>query len=92
MSYGKSPTLVLNRVRGDLVARGATPGAKDVEAMLKVRVDGVVPETDGVYGKMPPKPFELLAKRLHFGEGEPLDPAADYRGFFGAFRRRFKRG
>ncbi|MDE7107893.1 MAG: hypothetical protein K2O39_06165, partial [Clostridiales bacterium] len=58
------------------------------------RVDGVIPETDGVYSfsEMPKKPFELLAKRLHFGTGEPLDPAASYRGFWGGIRRRLRRG
>ena len=62
--------------------------------MLKAEVDGVIPETDGVYGysAMPTKPFELLARRVCYGTGEPLDPAADYRGLFGAIRRKFKRG
>ena len=56
-------------------------------------MDGVIPETDGVYNlaAMPKKPFDMLAKRLCFGTGEPLDPAADYRGFWGAIKRRMKR-
>lgn len=87
-------TLIVNRVRGDLLAAGKIPGPADITQMLKVEVDGVIPETDGVYGysAMPQKPFELLAKRVCFGTGEPLDPAADYRGLFGAIRRRLKRG
>ncbi len=91
-SYGIVPTLVVNRVRGDLLADGKIPSIKEISEILKAEVDGVIPETDGVYGTMPKKPFELLAKRIHLGTGEPLDPAAGYRGIFGAIRRRFGRG
>lgn len=90
-SYGKAPTLVINRVRGDLLADGKIPDKAEIESILKTEVSGMIPETDGVYGsKMPDKPFELLAKRIHSGTGEPLDLAAAYRGFFGRFRRKFK--
>lgn len=92
-SYRLMPTLVVNRVRGDLLAEGKIPSIAEIEQILKVKADGVIPETDGVFGcsAMPQKPFDLLARRLHSGVGEPLDPAAEYRGFFGAFRRRFRR-
>lgn len=93
-SYKIAPTVVVNRVRGDLLADGKIPSKDEIESILKARVDGVIPETDGVYGfsEMPKKPFELLAKRLHFGTGEPLDPAANYRGFWGGIRRRLRGG
>lgn len=93
-SYKMTPTVVVNRVRGDLLAEGKIPSKDEIESILKARVDGVIPETDGVYcfTEIPKKPFELLAKRLHFGTGEPLDPAASYRGFFGSIRRKFRRG
>ncbi len=93
-SYRITPTVVVNRVRGDLLAEGKIPSKDEIESILKARVDGVIPETDGVYSfsEMPKKPFELLAKRLHFGTGEPLDPAANYRGFWGSIKRRLRRG
>ncbi len=93
-SYRMTPTLVINRVRGDLLADGKIPDKDEIERILKARVDGVIPETDGVYdlNAMPAKPFELLAKRIHLGTGEPLDLAAGYRGFFGAIKRRMRRG
>lgn len=93
-SYKLAPTLVVNRVRGDLLAAGKIPTKDEITDILKADVDGVIPETDGVYNldSMPKKPFELLARRIRYGTGEPLDPAADYRGFFGAIKRRFKRG
>ncbi len=92
-AYRLSPTVVVNRVRGDLLADGKIPSKDEISAVLKADVDGVIPETDGVYGNdsMPNKPFDLLARRIVYGVGEPLDPAASYRGFFGAIRRRIKR-
>lgn len=92
-SYKLTPTLVINRVRGDLLADGKIPSKDEIESILKATVDGVIPETDGVYNlkSMPSKPFDLLARRIHYGTGEPLDPAAGYRGFWGAIRRRMRR-
>lgn len=92
-SYKLTPTLVINRVRGDLLADGKIPSKDEIENILKATVDGVIPETDGVYNlkSMPQKPFDLLARRIHFGTGEPLDPAAGYRGFWGAIKRRMRR-
>ncbi|MCM1368526.1 MAG: septum site-determining protein MinD [Roseburia sp.] len=93
-SYKFTPTLVVNRVRGDLLADGKIPGPSEISDIIKAQVDGVIPETDGVYGPdgMPEKPFDILARRIHFGTGETLDPSARYRGILGAFRRRFGRG
>ncbi len=92
-SYKIQPTLVINRVRGDLLVDGKIPGKDEIERLLKAKVDGVIPETDGVYNfaAMPRKPFDMLAKRLHTGVGEPFDPAAGYRGFFGGIKKRFRR-
>lgn len=91
-SYRLEPSVVLNRVRGDLLADGKIPTVGEVSAVLKADVVGVVPETDGVYNysAMPAKPFDLLAKRIVYGVGEPLDPAAEYRGFFGAIKKRMR--
>lgn len=88
-SYKIPSTLVVNRVRGDLLAHGKIPAMDEISALLKTEIDGVIPETDGVYklSEMPQKPFEQLARRLHFGTGELIDPSASYRGFFGRLRR-----
>ncbi len=92
-SYRFSPTLVINRVRGDLEVEGKIPTADEISRILKAPIDGIIPETDGAFdlGEMPKKPFELLARRLHLGVGEPLDPAAEYRGIRGYFKRRARR-
>lgn len=91
-SYRFSPTLVINRVRGDLLASGKIPTADEISDILKAPIDGIIPEGDGGFDleEMPQKPFELLACRLHCGVGEPIDPAAEYRGIRGFFKR--KRG
>ena len=62
-SYKIMPTVVVNRVRGDLLATGKIPDRDEIEQVLKTRVDGIIPETDGVYGfaEIPQKPFDLLA-------------------------------
>lgn len=93
-SYRFKPTLIINRVRGDLLADGKIPSPSEIAEILKIEIDGVVPETDGVYNTetMPKKPFELLAKRVMYGTGDIPDPSASYRGFWGAIRRRMKRG
>lgn len=93
-SYRIPPKLVVNRVRGDLLADGKIPSKDEISAILKAEVIGVIPETDGVYelGAIKKKPFELLARRIIYGVGEVADPAAAYRGFFGAIRRKMRRG
>ncbi len=92
-SYRIEPKLVVNRVRGDLLAEGKIPNKDEISAILKSDVIGVIPETDGVYDlvEIKKKPFELLAKRIVYGVGEVADPAAAYRGLFGAIRRRIRR-
>lgn len=93
-SYRFKPTLIVNRVRGDLLADGKIPSPSEIADILKIEVDGVVPETDGVYNidTMPKKPFEMLAKRVLYGTGDIPDPSAGYRGFWGAIRRRMRGG
>lgn len=93
-SYKLSPSLVVNRVRGDLLADGKIPSIAEIESILKAPVVGVIPESDGVYDlkTMPVKPFDMLAEKLHYGKGEPFDPTAKYRGFFGALKRKFGKG
>ena len=91
-SYRITPTVVVNRVRGDLLADGRIPTADEISAILKAEVDGVIPETDEVYGAnvSQKKPFELLARRIVYGVGETLDPAAKYRGIRGFFKRKMR--
>ncbi len=92
-SYKMTTSVVVNRVRGDLLASGRIPDKAEIEGILKSEVDGMIPETDGVYGfvNIPQKPFDMLARRIHYGVGELHDPAACYRGLFGSIRRKLRK-
>ena len=92
-SYKFSPTLIVNRVRGDLLAAGKIPSPSDISELLKIELVGVVKETDGVYNLdgVPRKPFDLIAHKIMYGTGEIYDPSAEFRGVFGAIKRRMKR-
>lgn len=92
-SYKFSPTLIVNRVRGDLLAAGKIPSPSDISELLKIELIGVVKETDGVYNLdgVPRKPFDLIAHKIMYGTGEIYDPSAEFRGVFGAIKRRMKR-
>lgn len=92
-SYGFKPSLVINRVRGDLLAEGKIPSLVDISSILKADIIGVIPETDGVYNlcDMPKKPFEMLARNICYGATETLDPSAEYKGIMGFFKRRARR-
>lgn len=92
-SYKLSPTLIVNRVRGDLLASDKIPSPTDISELLKIELVGVVSETDGVYklDGVPRKPFDMIAHRIMYGTGEIFDPSAEYRGVFGAIKRRMKR-
>ncbi len=89
-SYGYTPTLVINRVRGDLIVDGKIPSVREISEILKAEVDGVIPEIDSAFNisDMPVKPFDMLARHIHCGTRDMLDPAAEYRGIRGFFRRR----
>ncbi len=93
-SYKIPASLIVNRVRGDLLADGKIPSVAEISDILKTEVYGVIPETDGVYNftSMPKKPYECLARRIRYGMKEIVDPAAEYKGVRGFFKRRARRG
>lgn len=92
-SYRFTPTLVVNRVRGDLLAVGKIPSADEISAILGAEVDGIIPESDRAADpfEMTDKPFVLLARKIAFGEMETVDPAQRYRGLLGAIRRKLRK-
>ena len=90
--------IILNRVRGDLIASGRTLTVKEAETLLKKEVAGVIPEDDAILlsdgelkGKRAAKAFKLLAKKVINGENSSVyDPVKEYRGFFGKIKRSFR--
>ena len=92
--------LVVNRARGDLELSGESLSARDVEAILKTPLIGVLPEEDAVflstgYG-IPVKSasgqaYKLLAQNVMKGTKKLYDVTRKYSGFFGSIRRSLKR-
>ncbi|MBD5132235.1 MAG: septum site-determining protein MinD [Clostridiales bacterium] len=92
-SYRIPCEVVVNRVRGDLLASGKIPSPGEIGGLLKCTVGGIIPETDGVYNitAVPRKPFDRLASHISGGSSEIVDPAAEYRGFWGRLKRKLKK-
>ena len=88
-------SVVVNRVRGDLVADGQMLSAFEVFSLLGKTALGVVPEHDqincnaDIYAKN--KAFDTLAQNLHCGTFDMYDCVARYKGLWGKLRRRFKK-
>lgn len=88
-------SVVVNRVRGDLIASGEMLSAFEVFSLLGHTALGVIPENDDVNCNLnlhlQRKPFDLLAKNLHTGSQEMFDCVSKYQGIFGKLKRRLKR-
>lgn len=99
--YGlKSIRLVVNRIRGDLVASGDMLSPEEIEKTLRCPLAGVIPDDDNVFlrnaGLIPSdspsfKAFKILAQNVATGKSKIYDYISKYSGFFGAIRRGIKR-
>lgn len=99
--YGlKSVRLIVNRVRGDLVAEGDMLSPEEIEKALKCHLAGVIPDDDNVFlrgaGLIPSdspsfKAFKILASNVVSGKSKIYDYISKYTGFVGAIRRGIKR-
>lgn len=87
--------VVVNRVRGDLVASGEMLSAFEIFSLLGHNALGVIPENDDVNCNMRLRKtwraFEMLADNLYNGVSEIYDCVKQYQGVFGKFKRRIKR-
>ncbi|MBR2974547.1 MAG: septum site-determining protein MinD [Clostridia bacterium] len=88
-------SVVVNRVRGDLVCSGEMLDVKQVFALLNAKPLGVLPEDDFVNCNLEAatnnKAYKMLASNLHDGTASIYDCTSRYRGFFGKLRRNAKR-
>ena len=85
--------VVVNRVRGDLVASGEMLSVFEVLSILGKPPLGVIPENDDIncnLHKSTPA-FDILAKNLQTGSTDMYDCVSHYRGVFGKIRRKLKR-
>lgn len=97
----KSVKLVVNRVRGDLIAGGAMLDPEEIEKTLGVSLIGVLPDDDSVFlngaGFIPSdaksyRAFKILANNVVGGKVRLYNCVAGYRGFIGYLKRRIKNG
>ncbi|MEG2015142.1 MAG: hypothetical protein RR086_05360, partial [Clostridia bacterium] len=89
-------SIVVNRVRGDLVCRGEMLSAYEVFQLLDKKPLGVLPEEDCVncFTTAPEyacEPYMILADNLHFGTSKMFDCIKMYSGFWGKIRSSIKR-
>ncbi len=94
-------SIVVNRLRGDLVASGDMMTHSDISSLLTAKVLGVLPESDS-YNVASSLRFAgdndefkqalmILAKNLIEGTFEEFNYTAKYTGVMGFFRRKLKR-
>ena len=97
-----SKNIIVNRIRGDMVASGDMMSHLDIEKLLNTNCIGVVPESDQYNASSSlsfvssgkeyfNQAFYLLAKNLLNGTNVQLDYTSKYTGFIGYFRRKLKR-
>ncbi len=93
-------SLVINRVRGDLIMTDKMLLPNDVKELLKIELIGVLPEEDVVFlssGYSLPKKsdsgkaYKFLASNIHKGTKKLYDATNKYSGFFGSIRRSIKK-
>ncbi|MBQ8308476.1 MAG: septum site-determining protein MinD [Clostridia bacterium] len=87
-------SLVVNKVRGDLLLTGESLSPQEIEELLKIPVLGVLPEEYSIYGgdftDLHPA-FKTLANNLLTDKRKLYDPTRKYTGIFGNLRRILKR-
>jgi septum site-determining protein MinD len=89
-----SLSVIVNRVRGDLLLSGDCLSPKDVAELLKTPIIGVLPEEDCIYEcdltKIHPS-FKLIAGNLLSGKKKLYDVTKKYSGLWGNVRRALKK-
>lgn len=87
-------SVVVNKVRGDLLMSRELLSPKDIEELLKTPVRGLLPEEYGIYGgdltEIHPA-FRTLANNILTGKKKWYDVTKKYSGFFGNIRRVLKK-
>lgn len=95
-------SLLINRIRGDLVASGEMLSHTQIENLIKVPLLGVLPESDdiNIYSSLRfdkvatggmQSAFNILANNLIVDKKQIYDYEAKYKGVLGMIRRSIKR-
>ncbi|MBQ9714636.1 MAG: septum site-determining protein MinD [Clostridia bacterium] len=86
-------SLVVNMVRGDLLASGEVLSPQEVSELLRIPLLGVLPEEQGLYNGDFTKihiSFRWMSAALLSGRKKIYDPSKKYKGFLGNVRRILK--
>ena len=92
-------SLVVNRVRGDLIQGGEMLSPEEIAAILKCRLIGAIPDEDGILisgaerfgGGEADRAFKMTALNILKGTEKIFNTTDKYRGFFGSIRRNLKK-
>ena len=89
-----SLSVIVNRVRGDLLLSGDCLSPKDIAELLKTPIIGVVPEEDSIYEgdlfQVHPS-VKWIVGNILSGKKKLYDVTKKYSGFFGNVRRALKK-
>ena len=92
--------VVVNRIRGDLVASGLMIGVGQISTALKEKIVGIIPDSDilctnGTYIEKNSDndrlAFSILARNLINDDSKEFDYLSRYKGIFGSVRRVLRR-
>lgn len=97
-----SVKLLINRVRGDLVADGEMFNENTIKEFLNVDLVGIIPEDDGInmsqnIGGAVSKAcsvfeaFAIVSKNIHNGERIMFDCTKKYKGIIGGLRKKIRK-
>ena len=98
----KTPYLIVNRARGDMMVSGEMLTIKNIQDNLPCNLVGVIPEDDEISKKLfsgksynidsvSEISFEMIAKNLTSDRSEIYDVTKKYKGIIGSLRKRIKR-
>lgn len=97
-----SVKLLINRVRGDLVASGDMFNENTIKEYLNIDLIGVVPDDDGINfalnvgggvskSSVAFEAFNIISKNLHNGERVIYDCTKKYKGIIGSIRKKIRK-
>lgn len=91
-------SVVINKVRPDLILRGEMYAVEDVENTLAVKTIGIIPDSDDVMKGIVDVPFspsakafKLLADNVVKSQNKKADYLKGYTGFWGSIKKELKK-
>jgi len=100
--FGLEAKVLVNRIRGDMVARKEMLNHNQIQSLLKTKVVGVIPESDEInilsslkFERIAKtnmiKVFDIIAENIQNDKFEIFDYESKYKGLFGIVRRKIKK-